>query len=109
MVEFVLIDAETRGVMKRRVAPGVSVKFGTQNQKFLLWLFDNHEHYGAFVTQTLLKELAAQHKEERAQRTKSGRPSKGRDHVRATCKEWLKRLNANKLDTHPIELTDLTF
>ena len=109
LVPFGAVDAETRGVMKNRVNPKVSAKYGTQNQKFLLWLFDNREHYGALVKPVLLEELAAQYKEDRAQRTKSGLQSKSRDHVRATCREWLERVDADKPDTHPIELADLTF
>ena len=101
-VEFGLVDAKTRDVMKSRVVPGVRVKYRTQNQKFLLWLFDNLEHYVVLMKPSLLEELATQ-------RTKSGTPSKGRDHVRATYKEWLKRVDADKPDTHPIDLTDLTF
>ena len=54
-----------------------------------------------------LKELAAQYKEERAQRTKFCHPSKRRDHVCATCREWLERVDADKPDTCPIELADL--
>ena len=60
-VEFGLVDAKTRGVMKSCVGPGVRVKYGTQNQKFLLWLFDNREHYGVLMKPVFLEELATQH------------------------------------------------
>ena len=46
-VDFGLVDAEMRGVMRNRVNPTVSVKYGTANPKFIFWLFDNQEHYGA--------------------------------------------------------------
>jgi hypothetical protein len=109
LFQFGAVDAETRGVMKNRVNPGVSVRYASQNQKFIVWLFDNREHYGALVKPALLEELAVQQENDRAQRTKAGRPSKGRDHVRATCREWLKRIDADEPGTHPIELADLTF
>ena len=62
-----MVDAETRGVMKNRMNPKLSVTYGTQNQKFLIWLFDNREHYGTLVKPALLEEPTAQHEEDRTQ------------------------------------------
>ena len=58
---FDAVNAETHGVMKNRVNPDMSVRYGMQNQHFLLWLFDNHQHYGAFMKPSLLEELAVHH------------------------------------------------
>ena len=63
----------------------------------------------ALLKPVLLDELSVSREKDRAQRTKSGCPSKARDHVHATCRDWLKKIDADKPDTHPIELADLTF
>ena len=107
--QFDEVDAETRRVMQNRVNPGVKVKYETENVKFILWLFDNREHYGALLKPALVEELAVQHELDRERRTSDGHPSKLRDHVCSTCQEWLRRADADTPTTHPIELRDLTF
>ena len=52
-------------VLKNREAPGVRVKYGTQNQTIQLWLFENRKHYDTLVKPSLLEERAAQHDEDR--------------------------------------------
>ena len=58
--QFTNVDAETHLVMRNRVNPGVNKKYETENVKFLVWLFDNRQHYSGLVKPTLLNELAAQ-------------------------------------------------
>ena len=36
LFQFDTVDAETCGVMKNHVNPGVNIRYGTQNQKFLI-------------------------------------------------------------------------
>ena len=57
----------------------------------------------------LVTELETQHQQDRERRTKADRPSKKRDYLRATCRDWLQRVEADRPETHPIELGDLTF
>ena len=45
----------------------------------------------------------------RARTSKAGKPWKGRDHARATCREWLQKVDAEKPETHPLKLQDLSF
>ena len=105
---FADVDAETRLVMRNRVNPDVNAKYETENVKFLVWLFDNRQHYSGLVKPALLNELAAAAALDRARKTKAGYASKLRDHVRATCRQWLGDVDVKRPETHPIKLTDLT-
>ena len=95
--------------MQSRVNTGVREKYNAQNVKFILWLFDNREHYGALLAPALLQALPAQVKRDRARTTKADKSLKGRDHARATCREWLQKVDAEKPETHPLKLQDLSF
>ena len=107
--QFDVVDAETRAVMQSRVNPSVRAKYERENVKFILWLFDNQEHYGAIMKPALLETLGQQHELDRARQTSRGRGSKLRDHVRGTIRQWLRAIDAERSETHPIELADLTF
>ena len=85
--QFTDVDAETRLVMRNRVNPGVNKKYETENVKFLVWLFDNRQHYSGLIKPALLNELAVQHEQDRERRTASGAPSRLRGHHRATCRQ----------------------
>ena len=65
-VEFGAVDAKTLGVMQNCMNPKVSDKYGTQNKKFLLWLFEKHKHYGALMKLAFLEELTIPLEEDRA-------------------------------------------
>ena len=43
--EFDAVDAETRQVMQSRVNTSVRHNYETQNVKFIVWLYDQGEHY----------------------------------------------------------------
>ena len=60
-----------------------------------------------FLQPALLNELALQLERDKERRTQAGKPSKRRDHVRATCRQWLGGIEPNRPETHPIRLTDL--
>ena len=107
--QFNLVNAETRTVMQNRVNSGVRAKYESENVKFMVWLFDNRHHYGALVKLALLDDLGPQHDRDKARRTNAGHVSKLRNHVRTTCRLWLRRVDADQPATYPIELGDLTF
>ena len=107
--QFDAVDAETRAVMQSRVNSAVRDKYETENIKFMLWLYDHRENYGALVKPALLDALGPQHERDKARRTNAGHVSKLRDHVRTTCRLWLRRVDADQPATYPIKLGDLTF
>ena len=107
--EFDTVDAETRQVMQSRVNSSVRHKYETQNVKFLVWLFDSRQHYDTLLKSGLVAELETQHQRDRERKTRADRPSKKRDHLRATCRDWLQRAEADRPETHPIELGDHMF
>ena len=107
--QFNDVDAETRQVMRNRVNPGVNLKYETENVKFMIWLFDNRDHYSRLLKPALLNDLAAAAALDRARKTKAGRASRLRDHIRAHCRRWLGAVDAERPDTHPIELAALTW
>ena len=43
--QFEDVDSEIRAVMQNRVNAGVRAKYESENVKFILWLFDDREHY----------------------------------------------------------------
>ena len=55
----------------------------------------------------LIGGLALQLELDKERRTQAGKPSKRRDHVRATCRQWLSGIEPSRPETHPIRLTDL--
>ena len=105
--QFEAVDAETRAVMQSRINPSSRAHYDSENTKFILWLFDNREHYSDFLQPALLNELALQLERDKERRTQAGKPSKRRDHVRATCRQWLGGIEPNRPETYPIRLTDL--
>ena len=105
--QFEAVDAETRAVMQSRINPSSRAHYDHKNIKFILWLFDNREHYSDLLQPDLLDELALQLERDKEQRTQAGNPSKWRDHVRATCRQWLGGIEPSRPETHPIRLTDL--
>ena len=107
--QFDAVDAETRAVMQSRVNSAVRDKYETENIKFMLWLYDHRENYGALVKPALLEELGPQHDRDRARRTLAGHRCKLRDYVRHTCRQWLRGIDTDRSATHPLELTDLLF
>ena len=83
--QFEAVDAETHAVMQSRIISSVCEKCESQNTKFILWLFDNCEHYSELLQPAVLDKLAPQHEGDQERRTQAGKPSKRRDYVRATC------------------------
>ena len=75
--------------MQSRINPSVHEKYESQNTKFILWLFNNREHYSELLQPAVLDELAPQHERDQERRTQAGKPSKRREHVRATCRQCL--------------------
>ena len=57
--EFDAVDAETRQVMQSRVNTSVRRNYETQNVKFIVWLFDQGEHYIQILKPGLVVELEA--------------------------------------------------
>ena len=86
--QFEAVDAKTHA-MQSRINPSVREKYESQNTKFVLWLFGNREHYSEFLQPVLLHELAPQHERDQERRTQAGKPSKRRDYVCETCRQWL--------------------
>ena len=105
--QFEAVDAETRAVMQSRINPSSRAHYDSENTKFILWLFDNREHYNNFLQPALLNKLALQLERDKERRTQAGKPSKRRDHVRATCRQWLGGVKPSRPETCPIWLTDL--
>ena len=58
--QFEAVDAETRAVMQSRINPSSRAHYDSENTKFILWLFDNREHYSDFLQPALLNEIALQ-------------------------------------------------
>ena len=56
--QFEAVDAEMRAVMQSRINPSSHAHYDSENTKFILWLFDNREHYSDFLQPALLDELA---------------------------------------------------
>ena len=107
--QFSVVDNETRAVMQSRMGQKARGTYERGNIRFLVWLFDNREHYGALLKPRLLEELEPQHELDQERTTAAGRPCKLRDYVRTTCREWLKKAVPGRPETHPIELADLEF
>ena len=105
--QFEAVDAETHTVMQSRMNLSVREQYESQNTTFILWLFDSHEHYSELLQPALLDELAPQHERDQERRTQAGKPSKRRDYVRATCRQWLHGIDPSRPETHLIRLTDL--
>ena len=63
--QFDAVGAETRAVMQSRVNSAVRDKYETENIKFMLYLYDHRENYGALVKPALLAELGPQHDRDR--------------------------------------------
>ena len=107
---FSATNAETRRVMQNRVVPSARDQYEGQNIRFILWIFDNKEHYGHILAPAFLEAFPAEVEKDRARRTeRSGAPSKKRDYVRALIRQWLKNIDADLPETHPILLKDLTY
>ena len=107
--QFDAVDAETRAVMQSRVNLGVRKKYETENIKFMLYVYDHRENYGALMKPALRDELDQQHDRDRARRTSAGHQCKLRDYVRHTCRQWLRGIDTDRSATHPLELRDLLF
>ena len=75
----------------------------------MIWLFDNRHHYSGLLKPALLNDLAAAAALDRARKTKAGRASRLRDHVRTHCRRWLGAVDPERPDTHPIALAELTW
>ena len=84
-------------------------KYEKENVKFILWLFDNQEHYNTIIKPDLLEALDSQRDLDRARQTSRRRRSKLRNHVRATIRQWLRAIVAERSKTYLIELSDLSF
>ena len=83
------VDVETRRVMQSCVNSGARGNYETQNVKFLVWLFDHQQHYGTLLKACLVAKFKTQYQRDRKRRTKADCPSKKRDHLCATCRDWL--------------------
>ena len=75
--------------------------------KFILWLFDNREHYSKLKQPPLFNERAPQQECDKERRTQADKPSKKRDYVRAICRQWLRVIKPSSPETHWIRLADL--
>ena len=58
--QFEAVDAETRSVLQSRINPNVRGQYEDKNINFILWLFDNHEHYSELLQPALLNKLVPQ-------------------------------------------------
>ena len=105
--QFEAVDAETRSVLQSRINPNVRGQYEDKNINFIFWLFDNHEHYSELLQPALLNELVPQQERDKERRTQAGHPSKKRDYVRATCRQWLRGIEPSRPETFPIRLADL--
>ena len=57
--------------MQNRVVASARDQYEGQNIKFILWIFDNKEHYGHILAPALLEALPAEVERDRARRTES--------------------------------------
>ena len=106
---FSATDAETRRIMQNRVVTSARDQYEGQNIRFILWIFDDKDHYGHILAPALLAALTTEVERDRARRTERGAPSKKRDYARALIRKWLKNIDADLPKTHPILLKDLTY
>ena len=106
---FTAIDAETDDVMKSRVEDSSRYSYAVQNAKFIMWLFDNLEHYRVLLEPTAVEGMMAAHTKDRQARTKSGQPSKKRDHLRDFLRMKVNAIDPNVEVSMPVKLHNLTF
>ena len=103
------LDNDTAGVMEMRVAPSTRSGYLGRNITFMVWLFDRRLKYGAILEPTLLPKLEDAYNLDRTIRTKKGKPSKKREHLRNVCRESLVSIVQSEESTVPVKLERLSF
>jgi hypothetical protein len=103
------LDNDTAGVMEMRVAPSTRSGYLGRNITFMVWLFDRRLKYDAILEPTLLPKLEDAYNLDRIIRTKKGKQSKKREHLRNVCRESLVSIVQSNEATVPVKLEKLSF
>jgi hypothetical protein len=104
-------DAETKELMKNYIADSTQGSYANRQVNFLLWVFDLYQqstNLGVLKESTVerMKEADA---EDKARRTRAGRPSKKRTSLRNLIKHLLQQVDSEDEDTIFIRLDKLAF
>ena len=75
-----LKDSETATLMKQHVSPNTRKSYEASNTKLIIYLFDEHDKYPTLLCDTFYALFKQADKEDKARRTRSGRPSRDESH-----------------------------
>ena len=75
----------------------------------MIWLFDSGKNYQDLLQGSVAESIRTAYLKDRARKTKKGRRSKKRDHLRQFCREALVAISPEDPSTHPVMLERLSF
>jgi hypothetical protein len=106
---FAEMDRDTTDVLKERVAPSSRLGYERRNITFMIWLFNNRGSFSHLLEPFILEQMKTAYSQDKARRTKSGRPSKSRECLRDTCRRVLRSINPEVASSMPVKLELLDF
>jgi hypothetical protein len=100
---------KTDTVMKQRVAQSTRDNYERSKIVYLLWLFENNGTYPDLLEPNLYQRMREANGIDQARRTRTGRPCKKRDSIKAVLHSSLRKIKSDMEEAIPIKLDQLTF